>query len=145
MSEENGNIKRELEEYRVEYGFIKEEYCTYEENQKYEEILKNGGTLPEGVKPTCYEDGTRSGMYYTVHEEKLTDAERLEYLSYKKLSILKSIRSLVIGILLIAIVSFFIIISMSGKVSSIYDDIEQVSDEVKEFYNSVRSFFGYRY
>ena len=95
MSEENNKIKKELEDYRVEYGFIKEEWCTYEENQKYEQILKEGGTLPDGVKPSYYEDGERSGMYYTVHEEKLTpkDLNIFPTRSFRCLGLSKALQS----------------------------------------------------
>lgn len=140
MSEENNKIKKELEDYRVEYGFIKEEWCTYEENQKYEQILKEGGTLPDGVKPSYYEDGERSGMYYTVHEEKLTDTERLEYLSYKKLSLLRSIKALAIILLVIGILSLILIISVFNEVDYIYENVKDTEEALKNINDNLRRY-----
>lgn len=78
-----------LDKYRVEYGLTKAIACPPEENEEYRKLKEEGKSLPEGIEE--YTD--MPGDFYRLHEEEITDAERKEYLAYKKLDVLRSIKN----------------------------------------------------
>lgn len=146
MDSEDKRIKDEIEEYKLECGFIKIIPCSNKENKEYEKIAEEGRAFPENVKPYTYYDGTRSGEYYKVHEENLSFDERLEYLAYKKLSLLQTIRNCVIALLIIGIVLVIVSFSILFKVDKILNYVESVEDAVNEFsYDLTRFFNSFRW
>ena len=81
--------------------------------KEYEKLLKDGGVLPEGVFAYGYETGDASTTeFYTVYEADLTEAEIVEYLTYKKLSILRTIQNcilvLTVSSIIYMVVSIFV-------------------------------------
>ncbi|MCR4593735.1 MAG: hypothetical protein K5761_01620 [Clostridiales bacterium] len=96
------NKKNELYDYESKYGLRIREWCSESENQKYEEMLKNGEKLPNGIHKLVGKN-----TFFTVKEE-LSKEEKEEYLTYIKLDLLKSIK----GYLL-----FFVILTIVGAIS----------------------------
>lgn len=102
--------KKLLRSYRIGYGVAEKTYCTQEENNEYYKILKEGGTLPEGVYQTAYNDegSVASTEFYTVKEIELTESERMEYLTYKQLDLLRTIKNCVVFFTVLAVIGMAI-------------------------------------
>lgn len=107
MENERVDLRKELRNYRMEYDLIQKKPCTAHENEAYQEILKNGGQLPDGVFAYTYGDQVSSSEFYTVHEEDLTEAEVREYLAYRQLSMIKTIKNCVL---------FFTVLTVIGMI-----------------------------
>lgn len=90
MANEKNRIRDELQNYKFEFGLLKKVPCTLQESKEYEKILKDGGVLPEGIH---VDQNPYEGSFYTIHEADLTDAEISEYLTYKQLSLVRTIKS----------------------------------------------------
>ena len=97
MAKEKINLRNELRLYKFDFDLLQKIPCSKKDNKKYEKLLKDGGTLPEGVFAYGYETGDASTTeFYTVYEADLTEAEIVEYLTYKKLSILRTIQNCIL-------------------------------------------------
>ena len=133
MDKETQNIKEKIEEGRFEHGFASAISCTKEENLEYNKMLKEGQKLPYGVYPYTDFDGDMTGEYYTVRNADISENEKMEYLAYKKISILTTIRNCVIALLALVFVLLIVSLVILLKTSSIYNDIEEVKDGVSKF------------
>ena len=87
--------------------------CTKQENKKYQKLLKVGGVLPVGV--FAYGHGTddvSTTEFYTVYETDLIESEIAEYLTYRKLGMLRTIQHcilvLTISSIIYMVVSIFV-------------------------------------
>ena len=97
MAKEMINLRNELRLYKFDFDLLQKIPCSKKDNKKYEKLLKDGGVLPEGVFAYGYETGDASTTeFYTVYEADLTEAEIVEYLTYKKLSILRTIQNCIL-------------------------------------------------
>lgn len=93
MSKEIINLREELMAYRFEFDVLQKVPCSKQENKEYKEYLKNNGVLPEGVYAFENDNGTPTDEFYTVAASDLSKDEIQEYLSYKKLSLIKTIKN----------------------------------------------------
>ena len=112
MSEVKNNLREELNGYKVEYGILKKIPCSVQEDEQYENLLKKGEKLPDGVfaySSPLNEDNLPT-QFYTVNETDLTEEEVKEYLLYKKLDLLKTIKN---GIV------FFVVLTVISLISSL--------------------------
>ena len=97
MAKEKLDLKNELRLYKFDFDLLQKIPCSKKDNKKYEKLLKDGGVLPEGVFAYGYETGDASTTeFYTVYEADLTEAEIVEYLTYKKLSMLRTIQNCIL-------------------------------------------------
>ena len=113
MAKEKINLRNELRLYKFDFDLLQKIPCSKKDNKKYEKLLKDGGVLPEGVFAYGYETGDSSTTeFYTVYEADLTEAEIVEYLTYKKLSILRTIQNcilvLTVSSIIYMVVSIFV-------------------------------------
>lgn len=113
MAKEKINLRNELRLYKFDFDLLQKIPCSKKDNKKYEKLLKDGGVLPEGVFAYGYETGDASTTeFYTVYEADLTEAEIVEYLTYKKLSMLRTIRNcilvLTVSSMIYMVVSIFV-------------------------------------
>lgn len=113
MGKEKINLRNELRLYKFDFDLLQKIPCSKKDNKKYEKLLKDGGVLPEGVFAYGYETGDASTTeFYTVYETDLTEAEIVEYLTYKKLSMLKTIQNcilvLTVSSIIYMVVSIFV-------------------------------------
>ena len=113
MAKEKINLRNELRLYKFDFDLLQKIPCSKKDNKKYEKLLKDGGVLPEGVFAYGYETGDASTTeFYTVYEADLTEAEIVEYLTYKKLSMLKTIQNcilvLTVSSIIYMVVSIFV-------------------------------------
>ena len=110
MAKEKINLRNELRLYKFDFDLLQKIPCSKKDNEK---LLKDGGVLPEGVFAYGYETGDASTTeFYTVYEADLTEAEIVEYLTYKKLSILRTIQNcilvLTVSSIIYMVVSIFV-------------------------------------
>ena len=106
MSEKMVDIVRELQRYRSEYGLIQKIPFSHKENKEFRQMLENGGQLPEGVvEYRLVTTGEPIGEFYLRQEAGLTDAEATEYLMYKELELLRTIKNCVVFFTVLVAVS----------------------------------------
>ena len=113
MAKEKINLRNELRLYKFDFDLLQKIPCSKKDNKKYEKLLKDGEVLPEGVFAYGYETGDASTTeFYTVYEAELTEAEIVEYLTYKKLSMLRTIQNcilvLTVSSIIYMVVSIFV-------------------------------------
>ena len=109
MAKEKINLREELRSYKFEFDLLQKIPCSKQENKEYERLLNEGGSLPEGVYAYVWENGeTSTTNFYTIYEPDLTESEIREYLTYKKLSLIKTIKNCVL---------FFTVLTIIGMVA----------------------------
>ena len=92
MGKATVNLREKLQEHKYEFDLLQKIPCTKKENEEYKQMLKSGKTLPEGVHAYTYEPDE----FYKIHEADLTEAEINEYLTYKQLSLIRTIKNCVV-------------------------------------------------
>ncbi len=112
MANKKINLKDKLRAHKFQFGLLQKNPCSKEENTEYKKLLENGESLPEGVFPYVYFSGeTSTDEFYTVCESDLTEEEIKEYLTYKKLHLLRSIKNCLlffVVLTILTIVLFFL-------------------------------------
>lgn len=97
MAEGRINLRDELRAHKFEFDLLQKIPCSKQENKEYKKLLKDGGTLPEGIYAYEYSDGEVSTTeFYRIYEADLTESEIREYLTYKQMSILRTIKNCVV-------------------------------------------------
>ena len=113
MPKEKVNLRDELRSFKYEFDLLQRIPCSEQENKEYQKLLKDGGVLPEGVFAYVYGNGeTSTTEFYTVYETDLTESEITEYLTYKKLNLIRTIKNCVMFftvLTIIGMVAYFII------------------------------------
>ena len=107
MAKEKINLKKELQSYRFDFNLWQKIPCSKEDNKKYEQLLKKGGPLPEGVFPYIFEESP-TNEFYTIDKNNLTESEKQEYLRYNQLTFLKTIKNCVLFFTILAVISLVI-------------------------------------
>jgi len=105
MSVGSAMKKKKLREGAQKWDVVERVECTDEENKQYSEME----TLPENVK-RIMEDGKETGRYIRYDSADLTDQETMEYLAYKQLELLGSIKSYLL---------FFVVLAVIGLVGGL--------------------------
>ena len=109
MAKEKINLRDELRTHKFEFDLLQKIPCTKQENKEYQQLLKNGGTLPEGIFAYVYDTGEAStSAFYTIYETDLSESEIREYLTYKQLSLIKTIKNCIL---------FFTVLTIIGMVA----------------------------
>ena len=109
MAREKTDLRDALLNYKYEFDLLQKIPCTKEENKKYQKLLQGGDTLPEGVYAYVYDSGeTSTTEFYTVYEADLTESEIREYLTYKQLGLIKTIKNCVL---------FFTVLTIVGMIA----------------------------
>ena len=109
MPKEKIDLRDELRSYKFEFDLLQKIPCSKQENKKYEQLLKDNGVLPEGVYTYIGDNDEPSKTeFYTIYETDLTESEIAEYLTYKKLSLIKTIKNCVMFFTVLTIASMII-------------------------------------
>ena len=105
MAKETINLRDELRAHKFEFNLLQKIPCTKQDNKEYQKLLKAGGTLPKGVYAYVYDSGETSATeFYTIYETDLTESEIREYLTYKQLSLIKTIKNCVLFFTVLTII-----------------------------------------
>ena len=110
MAREKADIRQILMEYKLEFGILEKKPCTKQENEAYINLLKKGENLPEGVFRYENIDGEKRDEFYTICPTDLTETEIQEYITYKKLKYIKTIKNCAV---------FFTVLSIVGIVCTL--------------------------
>ena len=98
-------LTNELTELKCQLGVFKEVDCTDSETEEYRKLLAQGLSLPAGVLRRNSGESDEYAMFYTIRETKLTKDERSEYIQYKQLSTLITIKKCVVFFTVLAVIS----------------------------------------
>lgn len=107
MAKEKVDLIKELHSYKFEFDLLQRIPCSKQENEEYRKLLSVGGTLPEGVFSYVFDNGQNTGEFYTIYEPDLTEAEIAEYLTYKKLGLLKTIKNCIVFFTVLTVIGIF--------------------------------------
>ena len=110
MAKEKIDLRQELLDYKEQFELIQKIPCTREENKAYTKLLKNGQPLPENICKYEYSMDSDYEEFYTLYIPELSDSEIAEYLTYKKLALLNTIKNCVL---------FFTVLTIIGLVGSL--------------------------
>ena len=102
------NLRDELRAHKFEFDLLQKIPCTKQENKEYQKLLKDGSTLPEGVYAYVYDGEPSTTEFYTIYETDLTESEIREYLTYKQLSLIRTIKNCVM---------FFTVLTIIGMIA----------------------------
>ena len=109
MAKEKINLRDKLRSHKFEFNLLQKTPCTKQEKKKYQKLLKDGGTLPEGVFAYDYDLGeTSPSEFYTIYETDLSESEIREYLTYKQLSLIRTIKNFVLFFTILTIIGIVI-------------------------------------
>lgn len=111
MALEKVDLRKELTNYRYDYKLLQRIDCSKEENKKYAKMMKAGEKLPDGVYPYTFDGGiTSTTDFYTIYDPGFSDAEKMEYLMYQKLEMIKFIKGCASFYLITTLISLFILL-----------------------------------
>ena len=108
MAKEKIDLLAELREHKIEFDLLQKIPCTKEENKKYRKMVEANQTLPAGVYSDDDEVDVTLMEFYTIYEPDLSDAEIQEYLTYKQLSLIRTIKNCVV---------FFTVLTIIGLIA----------------------------
>ena len=101
---EQQSLRDKLNIYKYEFGVSKKIPCSSQQNQLYAGMLRAGQALPEGVY--AFRNGTTTATdFYTFSETDLTQEEIDEYLLYKKLTMIRTIKNCAVFISVLVFIS----------------------------------------
>lgn len=107
MAKDIIDMRKELRARRFEFDLLQKIPCTRQENKEYQQLLKDGGTLPEGVYAYVYDGVASTTEFYTLYEADFTESELREYLTYEQIGLIKTIKSCVVFFTVLAIIGLF--------------------------------------
>ena len=109
MSKENLTLRDELNLYKCEFGLTEKIPCSKADNEKFMELVSNGGQLPQSVyRYKDVDTGQFLNEFYIMKDVDLTQNELEEYLTYKKLKLLNTIKNCVLFFTVLTIITLVI-------------------------------------
>ena len=101
MAKDKVDLASQLREYRFDHDVLQEIPCSKSECKEYSKLRKQGLPLPDDV--FLNEDYSPTS-YYRIYQAELTENELAEYLQYKQLAMLKTIKNGMVFFVSLAIV-----------------------------------------
>ena len=108
MAKQEKNLRQVLLGYKYDMDLIQKVSCTKEENADYTARMKAGQPLPENVYRYEYETGIDGCEFYRIYEPELTEQELAEYLTFKQLKLLSTIKNCVVFFTVLTVISLVI-------------------------------------
>ena len=102
MATEIKDIREEITQNKIDLGFYQIKPCSYDENQQLKELKNQGKPLPENINEYNSE---YAGEFYTVHKPNLSEKEMQDYIAFKHLRLLKTIKNCVLFFTVLTIVN----------------------------------------
>ena len=98
-------LTKELEQLKHKLGILQEVDCTDSETEEYRKLLSQGMPLPNDILCRDPDISNEYATFYTVQETKLSKEELLEYVQYKQLCTLITIKKCVVFFTVLTIIS----------------------------------------
>ncbi len=112
MAKEIVNLKEELQALRRDVNLEQRIACPKEENERYQNMVKQGLPLPTGVY--AYKDaqtGAALNEFYTIYTpDDLTETERNEYILLTQINEIKTIRKYLYFFVVLAVISILVVV-----------------------------------
>ena len=109
MAKEKVDLHQELAAFKEQFNLIQKIPCTMAENKRYTQMVREGQPLPENIVKYEYSVDLDYDEFYTLYIPALSDSEIQEYLTYKQLALLNTIKNCVL---------FFTILTIIGLVGA---------------------------
>ena len=110
MAKEKVDLRQDLKDFKEKFNLIQKIPCNIEENKRYTQMARDGKPLPENVFKYEYSVGMDYDEFYTLYIPDLSAAEINEYLTYKQLALLNTIKNCVV---------FFTVLTVIGLVGGL--------------------------
>ena len=108
-------LAKELEQLKYELGILQEVDCSDEENEKYRKLLQENEPLPNGILHRNPDSSTEYASFYKVEKTVLSKDELSNYIQYKQLKTLTTIKNCVVFFTVLTVISlifgFFAVMS----------------------------------
>ena len=98
-------LTEELEKLKYDLGILKEVNCPTEETKAFRKLLEEGKPLPEGVLQHNADDEPEYATFYRVEKTDLSPEELSQYIEYKRLKSLITIKNCVVFFTVLTIIS----------------------------------------
>lgn len=108
-------FKIELDHYRLKYDLYEKLPCIKEEDKAFNDLLKRGKRLPEGIYRDYDWRNTNDSEFYRIAHSDVNQADIMEYLMYKKLDMLKTIKNCVIFFTVSTVILLVFLILLLGN------------------------------
>ena len=121
MANEKISLINELNECRAEFGLTEKVPCSLGDNKKFIDIISNGGQLPQNIYR--YKDETTGAFldeFYYSKPIDLTPSEVEEYLTYKKLKLLKTIKNCAVFFTVLTIISLVVSFIAASRIADMF-------------------------
>jgi len=103
------NLREELRRYKFDNGLLQKIDCSRAETKKFIKLIKSNQSLPDDVFQYTSPADDPIYAFYRIHTYDFTENEIAEYLAYKQLDLLKTIK----GYLM-----FFVILTIIGMIGA---------------------------
>ena len=118
MAKQITDLREQLRQYKFNNNVLQKIDCSIEENKEFMKLIKSKQPLPDGIfayKYNNFDNGQPTG-FYRIHKPDLTENEIAEYLTYKQLDLLKTIKGYLtffVGLTVIGIIGALILLSIN--------------------------------
>lgn len=104
------DMKTELRKFYYDFHFLQMIDCSNNDNKKYKQMQKNSEPLPDGVYEykSVYEEKT--GVFYTVYDPGLSQNEKIEYLLFTHLNMLRTVKNCILFLTLTSIITTIVML-----------------------------------
>ena len=106
------DLKKEFVQLRYEFGVLEQNDCTEEQNAQYRQLAKENKPLPARVYCKNSDPTYEYSQFYAVSEMDLTPEQLNEYLQYKQLKTLTSIKKCMVFFTVLTLCSVY---GLNGK------------------------------
>ena len=115
-------VKDELKIYKCDFGLAEKIPCSDEQNQTFMQILASGGQLPPNVHRYKNPDtGELYNEFYFFNECDLTESELQEFLTYKKLKLINTIKNCAVFFTVLTIISLVITFIFGTQIAKFFN------------------------
>lgn len=105
MADKINDLREELEDLKYRNGLLQKIDCSIEDTKKYQQMIKNGEPLPDGVFQYKDQTGTPVDSFYTIYQADLDEKEKLEYFILKQSLHIQTIKNYVLFFTVLAVIS----------------------------------------
>ena len=122
MAKKRLTPREEIDAYKTEFNLLVKVPCTQEENEMFVQLLRNGGDLPSGVYAyginSEYEENIRqwASKFYTLRETDLSESEIREYLTFKQLNLLDTIKKCIVFFTVLTIIELIALLLIVSEI-----------------------------